>query len=124
MTTRNYKEFQRKIITTLDDVSSLREEYLVAHHLEPQTKMKVFGTENHYVQDQLVDTIVYLSSDYDPLTVQIRSLWPVTSTSASGPVLNPSKPIITLSAPILLKINSFWSRSSSSDSKNLEGAIL
>jgi len=74
MTTRNYKEFQRKIITTLDDVSSLREGYLVAHHLEPQTKMKVFGTENHYVQDQLVDTIVYLSSDYDPLTFQIRSL--------------------------------------------------
>jgi hypothetical protein len=47
---------------------------LVAHHLEPQTKMTVLGTENHYVQDQLVDTIVYLSSDYDPLTLQIRSL--------------------------------------------------
>jgi len=74
MTTRNYKEFQRKLITTLDDVSSLREGYLVAHHLEPQTKMTVLGTENHYVQDQLVDTIVYLSSDYDPLTLQIRSL--------------------------------------------------
>ena len=74
MTTRNYKEFQRKLISTMDDVSSLREGYLVAHHLEPETKMKVWGTENHYVQDQLVSTIVYLSSDFDPITLQVRSL--------------------------------------------------
>jgi len=65
MSTRNYKEFQRKQLRTLDDVTYLRDGFFVAHYLEPETKFKVWGKENHYVQNELVDTIVYLSSDYD-----------------------------------------------------------
>ena len=31
MTTRNYKEFQRKFITTLDDVTFIRDGFYIAH---------------------------------------------------------------------------------------------
>jgi hypothetical protein len=74
MTTRNYKDFQRKLITTMDDVSYIREGYYVAHNKEPETKMKSFGTENHYVQDELVDTTIYLTSEFDPIHIQVQSL--------------------------------------------------
>ena len=74
MTTRNYKEFQRKYITTLDDVSYIREGYYIAHNKEPNTRMKSFGTENHYVQDELVDTTIYLTSEFDPIHIQVQSL--------------------------------------------------
>lgn len=74
MSTRNYKEFQRKQLRTLDDVSFLRDGFFVAHHLEPETKFKVWGKENHYVQNELVDTIVYLSSDYDAVHMMQLSM--------------------------------------------------
>ena len=74
MTTRNYKEFQRKFITTLDDVTFIRDGYYIAHHKEPNTRMKTWGTENHYVQDELVHTTIYLTSDFDPIHIQVQSL--------------------------------------------------
>lgn len=74
MTTRNYKEFQRKLITTMDDVSYIQEGYYIAHNKEPANKMKSFGTENHYVQDELVDTTIYLTRELDPLNIQVQSL--------------------------------------------------
>lgn len=67
ITIRNYKDFQRRLLRTMDDVTCIREGFFVAHHLEPNNKMKVWGKENHYVQDQLVDTIIYLTNDFDPI---------------------------------------------------------
>ena len=57
----------------MDDVSYIREGFFVAHHLEPTNKMKVWGKENHYVQDQLVDTIIYLTNDFDPVHMMALS---------------------------------------------------
>ena len=74
ITVRNYKEFQRRILTTMDDVSYIREGFYVAHNLEPQNKMKIWGKENHYVQDQLVDTTIYLTNDFDPIHIMAMSL--------------------------------------------------
>jgi hypothetical protein len=36
--------------------------------------MKVWGLENHYVQNQLVDTIIYLTNDFDPVHMMAMSL--------------------------------------------------
>ena len=74
ITIRNYKDFQRRLLRTMDDVSYIREGFFVAHNLEPSNKMKVWGLENHYVQNQLVDTIIYLTSDFDPVHIMAMSL--------------------------------------------------
>jgi len=74
ITIRNYKDFQRRLLRTMDDVSYIREGFFVAHNLEPSNKMKVWGLENHYVQNQLVDTIIYLTNDFDPVHMMAMSL--------------------------------------------------
>jgi len=74
ITIKNYRDFQRRFLSTMDDVGYVREGYFVAHHLEPANKMKVWGKENHYVQDQLVDTTIYLTNDFDPIHIMALSL--------------------------------------------------
>ena len=64
---RNYKDFQRRLLSTLDDVSYIQDGFLVAHHKEPENKMRVWGKDNHYVQDQLVSTTIYLTNSDDPV---------------------------------------------------------
>ena len=71
---RNYKEFQRRLLSTLDDVSYLQDGFFIAHNKEPQNKMKVWGVDNHYVQDQLVSTTIYLTNAEDPVQRISRSV--------------------------------------------------
>ena len=61
------KDFQRRLLSTLDDVTFIQNDFLIAKVQEPENKMKVFGKENNYVQDVLIGTTIYLSSLDDPV---------------------------------------------------------
>ena len=61
------EEFQRRLLSTLDDVTFIQNGFLIAKVQEPENKMKVFGKENNYVQDILIGTTIYLSSLDDPV---------------------------------------------------------
>ena len=68
LSVKYYKDFQRRLLSTLDDVTFIQNDFLIAKVQEPENKMKVFGKENNYVQDILIGTTIYLSSLDDPIT--------------------------------------------------------
>ena len=67
ITTQTYKTFQRKHLSTIDDVSFLSAGYFIAHIKEPDNRMEVYGKDNHYIQDQLISSVIYLSISDDPI---------------------------------------------------------
>ena len=67
LSVKYYKDFQRRLLSTLDDVTFIQNDFLIAKAQEPENKMKVFGKENNYAQDVLIGTTIYLSSLDDPV---------------------------------------------------------
>ena len=72
--TRIFKEYTRRLIKTLDDVSYLKPDYFIANKNTPTNLMKVWDLENSYIQNQQVGAVIYLTSVNDPVTRIIRSL--------------------------------------------------
>lgn len=69
-----FKEFTRRLLKTLDDVSYLEPDFFVANKNTPTKLLRVWDTDFKYIQNQPVYSLIYLTSVDDPIERIVRTV--------------------------------------------------
>ena len=65
--TRLYKDYSRRLLKTLADVSYLQPNYFVANKVKPDLLYRVWDHDFKYIQNKPVYAMIYLTSTNDPI---------------------------------------------------------
>jgi len=65
--TRLYKDYSRRLVKTLADVSYLQPNYFLANKAKPDLLLRVWGHDFKYIQNKPVYAMIYLTSTNDPI---------------------------------------------------------
>jgi hypothetical protein len=65
--TRLYKDYSRRLLKTLADVSYLQPNYFLAIKTQPDLLLRIWDYDFKYIQNKPVYTMIYLTSISDPI---------------------------------------------------------
>ena len=60
--TRTYKEYTRRLLKTMDDVSYLRPNYFVANKQTPDKLMAIWEIDDDFTQNERISTTIFLTN--------------------------------------------------------------
>jgi hypothetical protein len=69
-----FKEFTRRLIKTLDDVSYLQPDFFVANQNTPNKLLRVWDYDFKYIQNNPVHTLIFLTSVDDPIERIVKTI--------------------------------------------------
>ncbi len=72
--TKFYKEYTRRLLKTQADVSYLQPDYFIANKQTPSKLMRVWDWEDYFIQNQRINTVIYLTSVDDAIEKIVRKV--------------------------------------------------
>jgi hypothetical protein len=69
-----FKDFTRRLLKTLDDVSYLQPDFFVANQNTPNKLLRVWDYDFKYIQNKPVHTLIFLTSVDDPIERIIKTI--------------------------------------------------
>ena len=70
--TKFYKEYTRRLLKTQADVSYLQPDYFISNKQTPSKLMRVWDWEDYFIQNQRINTVIYLTSVDDAIEEIVR----------------------------------------------------
>jgi len=72
--TKVYKDYTRRLLKTQADVTYLQADYFIANKQTPSKLMRVWSWEDQFIQNQRINSIIYLTSIDDPIERIVRNV--------------------------------------------------
>jgi hypothetical protein len=69
-----FKDFTRRLLKTLDDVSYLQPDFFVANQNTPNKLLRVWDYDFKYIQNKPVHTLIFLTSVDDPIERIVKTI--------------------------------------------------